>query len=151
MNSKLKLILILIILIILAVCIFSVLVNGNPHKKILIQDVDETIIQYRYSTEEIAIETASIEEVISKYNESDSFEKVYSEELPCYSVTLKLKGGVVVKLVDLHSEDSILVERVFFGKTTKYEFYDKNLLDAVKKLIKENFDLHINEVCKKYS
>ncbi len=136
----------------LIIIIFSTLIWGEAAKKsISASDIKEIKSYYRYSLDQKEIGLDDFEEVIELYNDCFDYDKVHSEELPCYTLTVVLKNGSKLHFIDLHSDDSILVESVFLGKTTKYEFYSESLLEAVRKIIKDSYELHENEVCKKYS
>ena len=150
MSSKFKIILLVLFVVLVGVNIIIALFSNDIHEEIDIANIEEANMYYRYSVVEKNIDVSLLQSLVNDFNSSENYEKVYSEELPCYSITLSLKNGVKVVFVDIHTDDSILVERVFFGKTTKYELHDTELIQTIKKLIEDNFDLHENEVCKKY-
>ena len=150
MKSKTKILLLILLAIIVAANIIGVLYNIDPHKEIALTDIKSVTLYYRYSLEEKSIDRSKLDILVNKFNKCENYDKVYSEEIPCYSLTLSLKKGVKLVFLDIHSDDSILVERVFFGKTTKYELYDEELVSSVKAIIEEQYELHENEVCKKY-
>lgn len=150
MNLNLKKLLCLGIFFLLVIILVFLVVKNFRQEELNILDVQSVELYYRYSLDKIEINAKEIQNIAESYNTCETFEKVYSEELPCYSVTIELKNGSKLVFVDLHSDDSILVEQFFFGKMTKYELHDKELVQGVKKLIEDNYALHENEVCKKY-
>jgi uncharacterized membrane protein len=142
----------IIVVLFIIIITFIILFWGQAAKKnISVSDIKEIKLYYRYSLDQKEVSLDDFNEVISLYNDCLDYDKVHSEELPCYTLTAVLRNGSKLHFIDLHSDGSILVEYVFFGKTTKYELYDKELLESVKRIIKDNYELHENEVCKKYS
>lgn len=147
MGRNLKIILVSVILIIITVLVVFAIINIEPHKPLNINEIKEIELTYRYSQEKKTIPVVRLNSVLDEFNKLTDHEKVYSEIIPCYSITIHLNSGTTVKIVDIHQDEYLLVERTFLGYTTKYELKSKALVEAVSEIVKDTYDIHSSRVC----